>query len=207
MEQTTDTQLEIDRVLSRLSQKGANQSTKPALMVNIIEAMRGLNNGYPKHMYHAEHEARVALNEAQESMLLGAGYRAQYIHKYYPKRLLRRNLSGKFAPVADPVFAEKNPSPESFRGNEWVEEREVRNAAAEKILLAAKVPHGCSPWVEKLEELPDLDQPNEDQSLAIARLEGQLDELRRKATAESAPAETREERRRGATTKGTEAAS
>src|SRR5437879_4657210 len=94
---TADQQVEIDRVLSRLQQKGVANSTKPTLMVNTILVMKGRNNGYPKDLYHEKFEPRSAVNEDQESMLLAQGYQPQYIDRRYPKMLFRRNTHPKFA--------------------------------------------------------------------------------------------------------------
>jgi len=174
-----DQQVEIDRVLTRLQQKGVANSTKPTLMVNTIAVMRGRNNGYPKNLYHESFEPRIAINEDQEDMLRAQGYGDIYIRRNYPKMLFRRNMHPKFAAKADPSMGSPDDT-STFKGNEFVEERTVRDEKAEKALLAAKVPNGCSPWFEKLTDLPELDATEEDQSLLIARLQGQLAEAQRK---------------------------
>jgi hypothetical protein len=175
----SDQQVEINRVLQRLQQKGVASSSKPTMMVNTIMVMKGRNGGYPKDLYHQHLDPIVAINEDQENYAIAQGYGPTYIDKRYPKMLLRRNMHPKFAAKADPSLGAPDDT-STFKGNEYVEERIVANEKAEKILLAGKVPTGCSQWVEKLTDLPDPDAPDEDQSLLIARLEGQLAEAQRK---------------------------
>ncbi len=171
-----DTQQEIDRVLSRLQQKGIGTSTKPVLWVNQSEMMRARNNGYPKHMHHATLASRQAVNEDQESMLISQGYGPTYIAQAYPKYLYRRNMSDKFGPKFSPT------GQEDVTFNPYVEERLVKDSREESKIMTQKSPSGCSQWVSVIGLLDPLpDAAEEDAANSIARLEGQIEELRRAA--------------------------
>ncbi len=176
--QPQQSQEEVDRVLSRLQQKGVGTSTKPVLSVNQHEMMRGRNNGYPKDMHHAQMAPRQALNEDQESMLISQGYQSAYIHHTHPKWLFRRNMNPKFDPEqrGDLTQEARNTM------NPFVEDRLVKDAREESKLMTQKPPQGCSQWVGSLGLLDPLpDAPEEDPNNSIARLQGQIEELRRAA--------------------------
>ncbi len=171
-------QEEIDRVLAKLQQKGVGTSTKPVLQVNIDAMMRAKNNGYPKHLYHATLEARIVVNDDQEAMMVAQGYGPGYKLQHYPKFMFRRNHDDKFNPDLTAVTrAERDAM------NPFVESREVRNNSEENGLLRAKVQNGCSKWVSSFAELPDEDAPEVDATAEnaskMARLEGELAEMRR----------------------------
>lgn len=172
------TQAEIDATLAKYAQKGVSNSTKPVLQVNIDAQTRAKNNGFPKDMYHATHKARQAMNDEQETMLISEGYRSTYIPQHYPKFVYRRNLHPKFDPEQrmDLTDEQRNGM------NPFIESRQVDSENAETLLMLQKVPFDCTAWVshpDQIEPLPDPALAAIDDSRTIARLEGQIEELRR----------------------------
>jgi len=141
----------------------------PILAIDQYEAARILQGkGYPKHMHHASLPAVIALRKDQEAELRTLGYTEQYIPQQYPKMLMRRNYSPKFALKIDP--GTKEPT-----NIEYLEERVVPSQAVHERMMRERIPQGCGPWCERLDEVePIPDGPVEDPNLTIARLQGEV---------------------------------
>jgi hypothetical protein len=182
-EQSQVSQAEIDRVLARLAVQGIGKSTKPVLGVHQLGMMKARNNGYPLDLYHSELDPRQALNESQEEMLVNQGYGRAYITHQYPKMMFRRNLTGRFrAEISGDGTHDRPAGTPDPAVDEFVEARQVMDKGAEEKLLKERTPQNCSKWcasrLQVDEEFP-MPEAEIDQSNQIARLQGQIEELRR----------------------------
>jgi hypothetical protein len=143
---------DVEAILRDLG-KG-ERSNPPVLALNNRNLMKARNNGYPMEMYHETLEPVFALNEAQTEKLMAAGYVTHYIPRHYPKVVFRHNPDPKFALRRDPATGEPV-------NHEYVEERVVKTPQQLAELRKLKIPRGCGPWVERLD---DITEKTEDRS-------------------------------------------
>lgn len=142
----------VRRIMQELvSAPGTNN--EPDLAINQLRQMVARNKGFPCHLYHPVLDPVVVINSAQKKALMAQGYVENYIHKDYPRMLFKRNMDPK------------------FEVEEFIEKRVVKDAVAEKTLLAqgwANSPADCEPLAPEAEEDPKV---------TIARLQERLTAL------------------------------
>lgn len=143
-----DEQKKLSQDLSELFNV-PNITNREPLAHNLNESQRLKNFGYPKHMFHEQMSAEIAVNEAQENLLRSRGYSEYYKHKAYPAMRFKRNLATK------------------FKADSFVEARTVKTEAEDD-----KLGEGWFDSIDKLPEGPKSD--HEDPAVRIARLEEQL---------------------------------
>lgn len=150
------------------------------LAINQRAMQTAKQNGYPKHLYHANLDPVLALTEDQEEELMQLGYQPHYIRHDYPKMLYRRNMDPKLGPQID-------KSTGKVANNPFIEEVMVRSKEAEDSLMKAKIPNGCGQWYARFVDVPELPEgPAEDPAVTIARLEGEVSALRSKGKEKAA---------------------
>lgn len=168
------TQSAADAILAKL--RPATQENPPVIGINILAMQRAVNGGYPVHLYHEHLEPRIVTRPDQEQELSALGYGRTYIPQSYPTMLYRRNMHPRFSPenVRDKATGILPREP-------WVEERIVRSAEHEQQTRAANERTGykLGPWVKKITDIEPLPEQEtlRDQSLEIARLQGQVEAL------------------------------
>ena len=143
------------------------------LGIDMIEQMRGKNNGYPRWMHKAGVEPVMVTNQPQEAALAGIGYSRHYRHQSYPCTLYRRNAATVKVRIGESKEYEDQPKFADF-----IETTVAKTAEDEERLKAARVPQGCSAWMNDVTALPELDEkPEESPEATIARLRGQIESL------------------------------
>lgn len=143
------------------------------LGIDMIEQMRGKNGGYPRFLYKDKEQPVQVTNKQQEEALSARGYVRNYRHQAYPATLCRRNATTVKSRIGDSKDFEDLPKFPDF-----IETIVARDAVHEESLKAARVPKECSPWMNDVTALPDIeDGPSESPEETIARLRGQLEAL------------------------------
>jgi|SRR5579859_6358405 len=164
---------DVQEIMSKL--RPSKNANPPILGLNALKMMRAQQNGFPKDMYHQHLEPQLALHEDHERELQKLGYTDTYIRQEYPKTLYRRNMDPRFAERRDQASGQILSEP-------WVEERIVKSKEREEALLKERVPATAGPWVARITDIDPLpSESEEDLTQTIARLQGQLDEARRRA--------------------------
>lgn len=173
--QQTLSQREVDAFMAEIRTRPKKPAPLP-LAIRQHRMMVEKNAGYPKHMFHASLDPRLALSEEEEEALRQMGYGDQYIPRTYPKFLHRRNMDAKFEPHFDPATGILQNEP-------FVETRLVRSPEEEKVLQLMKPKNGQSDWFDELALLPPIeDGPEEDPAITIANLQGQIAALQSRDT-------------------------
>jgi hypothetical protein len=161
-------QSEVDALIKKV-RMDPRANNHPVLGVNMLALQAAQNGGYPKHMYHDTLDAVVVMGNAEEAAVSSAGFTPYYKRREYPRWLHRRNTDDK------------------FRADGYIESVIVQTEAAEKYLRSQKAPSTAGPWCltsTAIEPLPDA--PAEDPAITQARLEAQIDELRKQVAAKAA---------------------
>lgn len=167
MKQPPATNKEINELIASLT-KDPDASNDIALGTDIIEMERAKNGGYPRNMYHQSLQPVIVTNRSQESAVSARGYVRNYIHQEFPRMLHRRNPDVK------------------FKASDYVESRTVIDDNAMAALMKSRTPEGCSEWGWTAADLPEIVvDSKEAQSLMIAKLQGQLEELRKNQEAQN----------------------
>lgn len=171
-------------VTSLLAQIRKDPRTKNprVLAIHQIEHMRTKNGGYPVDMHHADLASVTVRNEDEEAAVSERGFQRQFIFKHYPKHMFRRNMHPKFAKSRDELARIAGLTPEAQKveratvgENDFIEERIVPDAAAEKKLLAEAPTKFQGKWFAKITDIEPIKQgPEEDPEVTIARLKGEL---------------------------------
>lgn len=163
---------QVDEILRRARQP--RKENPPVLMIKAHQLMQARNDGFPRHMYHADLDPVVAITQEQVDELEKIGYGTEYIRREYPKTLYRRNMADRFAPQVDPAT--------KVIGLEFVESRTVRSKADEETLLKGRRRDTEGPWRETLsavdehEPLPSV-ETFEAKSHEVSHLRGQIEVL------------------------------
>lgn len=184
-----NTNQDVDQLLKQI--RADPRATNPrVLSIHQLRHMQSRNNGYPVDMHHDTLLAAQVFNEEEESALTAQGFRRDYRHKSYPKYMFRRNMHPKFQKNADEQRRIQALTPEArviematLNEHDYVEERMVKDEAEEKKLKAEKPrANVTSPWVDSISKIePFPDAPEEDPTITIANLQGQLAAMQRKS--------------------------
>lgn len=168
----------VQKLLSDVRQS-AGRGNPPVRGVDIYNQMRAKNAGFPKFMNPpADSPLRPeCVNTVDEQLALeGRGYTESYTHRAWPHFVHRRNMNKKFAGLLD----NGDPDPAA---RPYIESRQCPSKEVFDNWNKVKEGNGVGSWKMSLLEIEPLEEGGEDPALAIARLEGQLEEARAKQKA------------------------
>lgn len=155
----------------------SDKNPKPITALGQLKMTQAKTGGFPMHLYHADLDPMLAVNEAQAETLKEMGYQQEYIPKAYPKMLHRRNTNSPFAEKRDIGTG-------AILSHDYIESRQVLNEKAERALVKRDLDSGCGQWYGSIAEVEKNDPLSEDSAeetqLRIARLEAALAEARKR---------------------------